>query len=89
MDALVRLFTYFISIEGDVLSSEFLEVVLGLVLVRDNSLGSRGPSCRTHDTMLVGVLEGLDGSEGLVNVAADLLVIDGDGPHYSLSVNDE
>jgi hypothetical protein len=47
------------------------------------------PTCRADNAVLVGVLEGLDDSDGFIDIAAHLLVVDGDRSDLSLSVDDE
>ena len=69
--------------------SELLKVIFGLVLIWDNGLWSRFPSCRADHSMFVSVSESLDSSDGLLDVTTHLLVVDGDWSYFSSSIDYE
>lgn len=68
---------------------DLLEVSLGLDWVWDHGVRSWGPVDWADLTVLVGVLEGLDQTEGFLDVTADWWVVDGDVSDDTLVGDDE
>lgn len=65
---------------------EVLEAALGVSL---HALGALHPASRADLAVLVGELEGLNETDGLLDVAADGQVVDSDLAEGTLGVNDE
>jgi hypothetical protein len=68
------------------LGGKVLEAALGVGL---HGLSALLPASRAHLAVLVGELEGLDKTDGLLDVTADGKVVDGDLAEDTLGVDDE
>ena len=60
-----------------------------LILVRNDRCGAWLPASRANLAVLVGILEALDNTKSLVNVAADCIVVDLQASDLVLIVKDE
>lgn len=65
------------------------EVLFGVLWLWDNGVGTRGPVGRTDFAVLVGELEGLEQSQGLVDGSTDRQVVDGDLSQSTLWIDQE
>lgn len=65
------------------------KVLKGLLWVSLQSLGPGLPIGRTYLAMLVGELDGLQDTQGLINTAPDRKIIDGGVANDTLGINNE